>query len=96
MGKARKVPFRDNTFFHHDLQYYVSGFFYLRVYFVKFDTAIFLPFHSQDLISNSPYYLPYNSYDDSSENLVLSWSHLGVKGLTLENINVILHEIQCR
>ena len=29
------------------------------------------PFHSQDLISNSPYYLPYNSYDVSSENLVL-------------------------
>ena len=28
------------------------------------------PFHSQDLISNSPYYLPYNSYV-SSENLVL-------------------------
>ena len=29
------------------------------------------PFHFQDLISNSPYYLPYNSYDVSSENLVL-------------------------
>ena len=29
------------------------------------------PFHSQDLISNSPYYLPYSSYDVSSENLVL-------------------------
>ena len=29
------------------------------------------PFHSQDLISNSPYYLSYNSYDVSSENLVL-------------------------
>ena len=29
------------------------------------------PFHSQYLISNSPYYLPYNSYDVSSENLVL-------------------------
>ena len=29
------------------------------------------PFHSQDLISNSPYCLPYNSYDVSSENLVL-------------------------
>ena len=29
------------------------------------------PFHSQDLISSSPYYLPYNSYDVSSENLVL-------------------------
>ena len=27
--------------------------------------------HSQDLISNSPYYLPYNSYNVSSENLVL-------------------------
>ena len=29
------------------------------------------PFHSQDLISNSPYYLPYNFYDVSLENLVL-------------------------
>ena len=29
------------------------------------------PFHSQDLISNSPYYKPYNSYDVSLENLVL-------------------------
>ena len=29
------------------------------------------PFHFQDLISNSPYYLPYNSYDVSLENLVL-------------------------
>ena len=28
-------------------------------------------FNSQDLISNSPYYLPYNSCDVSSENLVL-------------------------
>ena len=28
------------------------------------------PFHSQDLIGNSPYCLPYNSYI-SSENLVL-------------------------
>ena len=27
------------------------------------------PFHSQDLISNSPYYLPYNFYDVSLENL---------------------------
>ena len=29
------------------------------------------PSHSQDLISNSPYCLPYNSYDVSSGNLVL-------------------------
>ena len=29
------------------------------------------PPYSQDLISNSPYYLPYNSYDVSLENLVL-------------------------
>ena len=28
-------------------------------------------FHSKDLISNSPYCLPYNSYDVSLENLVL-------------------------
>ena len=28
-------------------------------------------FHSQDLINNSPYYLPKNSYAFSSENLVL-------------------------
>ena len=32
-----------------------------------------LPFHSQDLISDSPYCVPYNSYDVfSSENLVLN------------------------
>ena len=29
------------------------------------------PFHSQDLISNSPYCLPYSSCDVSMENLVL-------------------------
>ena len=29
------------------------------------------PFHSQDLISNSPYCLQYNCYDGRSENLVL-------------------------
>ena len=34
------------------------------------------PFHSQDLISNSPYYLPYSFYDVSLENLVLD--HLKV------------------
>ena len=31
----------------------------------------FQPFHSQDLICNSPYYLSYNSFDVSLENLVL-------------------------
>ena len=31
----------------------------------------FQPFHSQDLICNSLYYLPYNSFDVSLENLVL-------------------------
>ena len=30
-----------------------------------------LPFSAQDLISNSPYCLLYNSYDASSENLIL-------------------------
>ena len=29
------------------------------------------PFNSQDFISNSPYCLPYNSYDVNLENLVL-------------------------
>ena len=29
------------------------------------------PFHSQDLLSNYPYCLPYNSYDVSLENMVL-------------------------
>ena len=37
----------------------------------KLNASLFQPFHSQDLISNSPYYLTYNSYDVSSENLVL-------------------------
>ena len=30
-----------------------------------------LPFHSHDLRSNSPYYLPYSSQNVSLENLVL-------------------------
>ena len=30
------------------------------------------PFHSQDLTSNSPYCLSYNSFDISAENLVLN------------------------
>ena len=34
------------------------------------------PFHSQDLISNSPYDLPYNSYDVHLENLVLDQLHV--------------------
>ena len=29
------------------------------------------PFNSQDIISNSPYFLPYNSYNISLENLEL-------------------------
>ena len=33
--------------------------------------TIFKTFPSEDLISNSPYCLPYNSFDVSSENLVL-------------------------
>ena len=32
----------------------------------------YLPFRSQDLTRNSLYCLPYNSYDVSSENLVLN------------------------
>ena len=31
----------------------------------------FQPFSSQDLLSNSPYCLPYNSHDFTLENLVL-------------------------
>ena len=34
-------------------------------------TSISKPFNSQDLISNSPYCLPYSSFDVSFENLVL-------------------------
>ena len=34
------------------------------------------------LMSNSPYCLLYNSYDVTSESgKILSWSHMGVKGL---------------
>ena len=29
------------------------------------------PFHLQDLMSNSPYSMPYNSHDASKENLLL-------------------------
>ena len=28
------------------------------------NTGTLNPFHPQDLITNSPYYLPYNSYDE--------------------------------
>ena len=35
------------------------------------ESVLILPSHSQDLISNSPYCLPYNSYCVSSESLVL-------------------------
>ena len=31
----------------------------------------FITFHSKDLTSNSPYCLPHNTHDVSSENLVL-------------------------
>ena len=41
---------------------------------------LFLPFHYQDLISNSPYCLPYNSYDVNSENLALD--QLKISALT--------------
>ena len=38
---------------------------------VRLKLSLFQPFHSQDLISNSPHCLPYNSYYVSIENLVL-------------------------
>ena len=38
----------------------------------KTQTRPFKPFHFQDLISNSPYCLPNNYYDVSSENVVLN------------------------
>ena len=45
------------------------------------------PFISQDLISNSPYCLPYKSYDVSSENLVLSiQSFMGVNELSYQQL----------
>ena len=45
------------------------------------------PFFSQDLISNSPYCLPYNSYDVGSENLVFSiQSLMGVNGLSYQQL----------
>ena len=40
--------------------------------FTPFSWHRYEPFHSQDLISNSPYYLPYNSCDIDLENLVLN------------------------
>ena len=45
------------------------------------------PFFSQDLISNSPYCLPYKSYDVSSENLVFSIQpFMGVNGLSYQQL----------
>ena len=43
---------------------------YLRGLF--YQHTLYWPFHSKDLISNSVYSLPYNSYDVSSKNLVLN------------------------
>ena len=40
------------------------------VHRVCYGAAIQVPLNSQDLLSNSPYCLPYNSYDVSLENLV--------------------------
>ena len=40
-------------------------------YCFKSTSEYLLPFHSQDLVNNSPYCLPYNSCDVSLENLVL-------------------------
>ena len=39
---------------------------------LKVTLFFFYPFCSQDFIGNSPYYLPYNSKDVSSENLILA------------------------
>ena len=45
------------------------------------------PFSSQDLISNSPYCLPYKSYDVGSENLVFSIQpFMGVNGLSYQQL----------
>ena len=45
------------------------------------------PFISQDLISNSPYCLPYKSYDVGSENLVFSIQpFMGVNGLSYQQL----------
>ena len=60
----------------------------------------FLPFHSQDLISNSPFCLPYNSYDISQENLgldqpMISWLIFFFILLTylLDIVLILLEEI---
>ena len=51
------------------------GVFFLFKQFWKDCSSSFVhhsePFHSQDLISNSPFRLLYNSYDVSSDNLLL-------------------------
>ena len=41
------------------------------VYWFQYQCLSSRPFHSQDLISKSPYCLLYSSYDFSSKNLVL-------------------------
>ena len=45
--------------------------FNLRLYAFNCKPTMSRPFNSQDLISNSPYCLPYSSCDVSLENLVL-------------------------
>ena len=52
-------------------------FFYFTDLVVQFLSLVFVSSrqfeegHSQDLISNAPHYLPYNSYRVGSENLIL-------------------------
>ena len=49
-----------------------------------------LPIHSQDIISKSPFWLPYNSYVISSENLVLDQLIILIKTMT-KFLNVTGH-----
>ena len=54
---------------------FIYSFFKFRVYSGPLSTVLlkfsYRPFHLQDLMSNSPYSMPYNSHNASKENLLL-------------------------
>ena len=54
---------------------FTYSFFIFRVHFGHLSTVLlrfsYKPFYLQDLMSNSPYSMPYNSHDASKGNLLL-------------------------
>ena len=79
------VLFNHNLFFWESNKYIHYIFGDMNHFVLRWTLSFPWPFHSQDLFSNSPYCLPYHSYDVSLENLVLD--HL----ITLQLIFSFVH-----